>query len=101
MTQVPANHAPAGYVATPAVRHVCDGCAFIVPSDDCPKVANGDFACIGANRQDGKSVIFKAAESDVSQAIAAEREACAKLCEQSDRYRGDYFAYLIRSRGKA
>ena len=31
---------------------------------------------------------------------AAEREACAKLCEESDRYRGEYFAQLIRSRGQ-
>lgn len=30
---------------------------------------------------------------------AAEREACAKMCENADRYRGDYFAALIRSRG--
>jgi len=30
---------------------------------------------------------------------AAEREACANLCEKSDRYRGDYFANYIRSRG--
>ena len=33
-------------------------------------------------------------------AIAAEREACAKLCEESDRYRGEHFAQLIRSRGQ-
>ena len=30
---------------------------------------------------------------------AVEREACAKLCEESDRYRGEYFAELIRTRG--
>ena len=29
-----------------------------------------------------------------------EREACAKLCEESDRYRGEYFAQLIRARGQ-
>ena len=29
---------------------------------------------------------------------ADENEACAKLCEESDRYRGEYFAKLIRSR---
>lgn len=34
-------------------------------------------------------------------AVLAEREACAVLCEQSDRYRGDYFAAKIRERGKA
>lgn len=27
---------------------------------------------------------------------AAEREACAKLCQESDRYRGDYFASIIK-----
>ena len=31
---------------------------------------------------------------------ADENEACAKLCEESDRYRGEYFALLIRSRGQ-
>ena len=31
-------------------------------------------------------------------AVANEREACAKVCEQSDRYRGEYFAALIRER---
>jgi hypothetical protein len=31
--------------------------------------------------------------------VAFEREACAKLCEQSDRYRGEYFASKIRERG--
>lgn len=31
---------------------------------------------------------------------ATEREECAKLCEKSDRYRGDYFAEKIRGRGK-
>ena len=31
---------------------------------------------------------------------AVEREACAKLCEDSDRYRGEHFAQLIRSRGQ-
>jgi len=33
-------------------------------------------------------------------AVMAEREACAVLCEQSDRYRGDYFAAKIRARGQ-
>jgi hypothetical protein len=28
-----------------------------------------------------------------------ERDACAKVCETSDRYRGDYFAAVIRARG--
>ena len=36
----------------------------------------------------------------VNHAIEAEREACAKACEQSDRHRGPYFAALIRERGE-
>ena len=32
---------------------------------------------------------------------AQEREECAKVCETSDRYRGDYFAEQIRARGTA
>ena len=36
----------------------------------------------------------------IEEAVAEEREACAKLCEESDRYRGEYFAKLIRSRGQ-
>ena len=34
------------------------------------------------------------------EAVAREREACAQLCEQSDRYRGSYFAQKIRARGQ-
>lgn len=30
--------------------------------------------------------------------VASEREACAQVCEKSDRYRGDYFAAKIRER---
>ena len=37
----------------------------------------------------------------VELAIKEEREACAVLCEKSDRYRGDYFAAKIRERGEA
>lgn len=33
--------------------------------------------------------------------VASEREACAQLCEQSDRYRGSYFAKKIRAKGKS
>ena len=36
----------------------------------------------------------------LKKAVAEEREACAKLCEESDRYRGEHFAQLIRSRRK-
>ena len=32
--------------------------------------------------------------------VAAEREACAVLCETSDRHRGAYFADKIRARGE-
>lgn len=31
---------------------------------------------------------------------AAEREACARVCEKSDRHRGPYFADKIRARGE-
>lgn len=34
------------------------------------------------------------------EAAAYEREACAQLCEQSDRYQGSYFAKKIRERGE-
>ena len=30
--------------------------------------------------------------------VEAEREACAKVCEESDRFRGEYFAGKIRER---
>lgn len=40
-------------------------------------------------------------EREALTAVEQEREACAVLCEQSDRYRGDYFAAKIRERGKA
>ena len=45
---------------------------------------------------------IKAAHHDraVKHAVDAEREACAELCEKSDRYRGDYFAAAIRARGQ-
>lgn len=36
----------------------------------------------------------------IEEAVAEERRACAKLCEESDRYRGEYFAQLIRARGQ-
>lgn len=36
----------------------------------------------------------------IDYAVHGEREACAKLCEQSDRHRGDYFAAKIRERGQ-
>jgi len=32
--------------------------------------------------------------------IEKEREECARLCDESDRYRGDYFASKIRERGQ-
>ena len=33
-------------------------------------------------------------------ATRAEREECAKVCEKSDRYRGEYFAAKIRARSE-
>ena len=43
--------------------------------------------------------VFIVNTDDLGRMLAAEREACAKACEQSDRYRGEYFAALIRERG--
>jgi hypothetical protein len=37
----------------------------------------------------------------VNRAIEAEREACAKLCEDSVEYAGDTLAQAIRARGQA
>lgn len=34
----------------------------------------------------------------IEAALKLEREACAVLCERSDRYRGEYFAAKIRER---
>lgn len=44
--------------------------------------------------------IFICGLEHINRLLAAEREACAELCEKSDRYRGDYFAARIRARGK-
>ena len=38
-------------------------------------------------------------EASLAEVRKAEREKCAALCEQSDRYRGDYFAAKIRAMG--
>ena len=43
----------------------------------------------------------KALERFAALVAAAEREACAKVCAKADRYRGDYFAEIIRARGQA
>ncbi len=40
------------------------------------------------------------ANAELVELALEEREACAKLCEESDKYRGEYFAKLIRSRGQ-
>lgn len=37
---------------------------------------------------------------EINEAVLKEREECAKLCEKSDRYRGEYFAYKIREKNK-
>lgn len=41
----------------------------------------------------------KAIESKLRELLERERESCARLCEQSDRYRGSYFAAKIRGMG--
>jgi len=38
-------------------------------------------------------------QEQAMKAAEQEREECAKVCETSDRYRGDYFAAVIRKRG--
>ena len=45
------------------------------------------------------SALATTPESALSEVRKAEREKCAVLCEQSDRYRGDYFAAKIRAMG--
>ena len=37
----------------------------------------------------------------IDEAVAAEREACAKVCEDSVEYAGDTLAEAIRARGQA
>lgn len=46
----------------------------------------------------GHSVPLPWLEHFAALVAAAERESCAKLCEQSDQYRGAYFAQKIRER---
>ena len=41
----------------------------------------------------------QAIEAALHDLLAKERESCASLCEQSDRYRGSYFAAKIRGMG--
>jgi hypothetical protein len=42
--------------------------------------------------------IFICGIEHINKLLELEREACAKLCEKADRYRGDYFAAQIRAR---
>jgi TRAP-type C4-dicarboxylate transport system substrate-binding protein len=44
---------------------------------------------------------MKAAEKGIDTAITLEREACAKVCEDSVEYAGDTLAEAIRARGQA
>ena len=61
------------------------------------------FVISGGLLTRGKDKLLLAFRDIVAKAETAaleEREACAKLCEESDRYRGEYFAQLIRARGQ-
>ena len=61
------------------------------------------LALLGGLLMRGEDKLLLAVRDIVAKAETAaleEREACAKLCEESDRYRGEYFAKLIRSRGQ-
>jgi hypothetical protein len=40
--------------------------------------------------------IFVCAIEHIQKLLEIEREASAKLCQESDRYRGDYFASIIK-----
>jgi PP-loop superfamily ATP-utilizing enzyme len=44
--------------------------------------------------------IFICGIEHIQKILEIEREACARLCEKADRYRGDYFAAVIRARGQ-
>ena len=50
--------------------------------------------------EDKLLMAFRDIVAKAETAALEEREACAKLCEESDRYRGEYFAQLIRARGQ-
>ena len=61
------------------------------------------LALTGGLLMRGEDKLLMAVRDIVAKAETAaleEREACAKLCEESDRYRGEHFAQLIRSRGQ-
>lgn len=49
--------------------------------------------------EDAKQEAIIALEKTVAVMVAAEREACAKLCEDSVEYAGDTLAEAIRARG--
>lgn len=40
--------------------------------------------------------IFICGIEHIQKLLEIEREECAKLCQESDRYRGDYFASIIK-----
>ena len=55
---------------------------------------------IGSDRAAAELRRLHEENEQLKKAVAEEREACAKLCEESDRYRGEYFAAIIRARGQ-
>lgn len=46
-----------------------------------------------------QDLVKAAYEAGLKDGAKEEREECAKLCEKSDRHRGEYFAAKIRERG--
>lgn len=78
-----------------------------MPADYSFETVNDYVHGLGVNYEDLESLCLGMAshidklrrgDSEIAKAVAAEREACAVLCERSDRYRGDYFAAKIRGR---
>ena len=55
---------------------------------------------IGSDRAAAELRRLHEENEQLKKAVAEEREACAKVCEASDRYRGEYFAAIIRARGQ-
>lgn len=53
---------------------------------------------VGFSQEDDD--IFICGIEHIKKLLELEREACARLCEKADRYRGDYFAAVIRARGQ-
>ena len=69
--------------------------------DEILRMAREAGLLAGADMASDRNSLFAAGLANFAELVAAkEREACAQLCEQSDRYRGSYFAQIIRKRGQ-